>query len=63
MDGTLPNAGAVGVAEAASDGKLNPSPSCREENLLSRMRTQNFEVAGEAILETGRKSDLSSQIE
>lgn len=31
-------------------------------NLLSRMRTQNFDAAGEAILEMGRQSDLTSQI-
>lgn len=62
MDGTLPNAGVVGVAEAASDRILNSSPFCQEENLVSRKRTQNFEAAGEAILEMGRKSALSSQI-
>lgn len=31
------------------------------ERLLSRMRTHNFEAAGEAILEMGRKSAMTSQ--
>lgn len=34
----------------------------KNKPLVSRMRTQNFDAAGEAILEMGRRSDLLSQI-
>lgn len=59
-DRILPSAGAVGSAGAADDRTVNSAPSCREEDLRSRVRTQNLDAAGEAILEKGRKSARSS---
>lgn len=52
---SLPDAGAPVSAEAAGARTSTPAPSCREEDVSSRLRTENRSLAGGSPFGNGRE--------